>query len=239
MFWRINLKGPLNWQQASNQASHSHRKCDPSSSNYAALCYSSIHPCPSLTFVDGSQNGRVTDDVLPPSIPLRLIAAMRRSAHPVRPPLSSLMKYRLVFVGGKGRSSILSPGWFSDVPVPSHNFTNWVRGGKEKRWVGWLSCSFHCSIAFFGSGGDGEGGKKEEREEEGGCIDQPEEWRGRGGREGGRQEKAVGLINTLRRHGDRVVWWLRHFDSNSDSGHFVKSLTRSSIWTLLAPKISH
>ena len=27
-----------------------------------------VSPCPSLTFVDGSQNGRVTDDVLPPSL---------------------------------------------------------------------------------------------------------------------------------------------------------------------------
>ena len=84
---------------------------------------------------------------------------------------------------------------------PSHNFTNWVRGGKEKRWVGWLSCSFHCSIAFFGSG-DGEGGKKEEREErEDVSINRRNGEEGRGGR----QEKAVGLINTLRRHGDRVV----------------------------------
>ena len=68
---------------------------------------------------------------------------------------------------------------------PSHNFTNWVRGGKEKRWVGWLSCSFHCSIAFFGSGdGDGAGGRQERGE--GGCIDQPEEWRGRKGRKAGK-----------------------------------------------------
>ena len=69
--------------------------------------------------------------------------------------------------------------------------------------VGWLSCSFHCSIAFFGSGGgDGEGGKKEEREErEDVSINRRNGEEGRGGR----QEKAVGLINTLRRHGDRVV----------------------------------
>ena len=117
------------------------------------------------------------------------------------------MKYRLVFVGGNGRKELDSltgtreqAGWFSDVPLPSHNFTNWVRGGKEKRWVGWLSCSFHCSIAFFGSGGDGEGGKKEEREDV--SINRRNGEEGRGGR----QEKAVGLINTLRRHWDRVVF---------------------------------
>ena len=44
-----------------------------------------------------------------------------------------------------------------------------------------------------------EGGKKEEREDV--SINRRNGEEGRGGR----QEKAVGLINTLRRHGDRVV----------------------------------
>ena len=67
-------------------------------------------------------------------------------------------------------------------------------GGKEKRWVGWLSCSFHCSIAFFGSGGgDGEGGKKEEKEErEDVSINRRNGEEGEeGGREGGRKRQSA------------------------------------------------
>ena len=103
-----------------------------------------LSPCPSLTFVDGSQNGRVTDEVLP----LRLIAAMRRPVCPcpVRPPLSSLMKYRLVFVGGKGRrkeldslTGSLEAGWFPDVPLPSVSQFHKLGSGRERKTMGWLA----------------------------------------------------------------------------------------------------
>ena len=145
---------------------------------YATPCLPGGVPAPSLTFVDGSQNGRVTDDVLPP----RLIAAMRRSIGPrlgQSALLSSFMKYRLVFVASVGkeldslpRALARSEHVCSLSDVPSYNFTNWVREKKNDGQTDLLLPSIAVYRLFW----QRRCYKKEESE--GGCIDQPEEWRG-------------------------------------------------------------
>ena len=105
------------------------------------------------------------------------------------------MKYRLVFVGGKGRKKLdsltgsLEAGWFSDVPLPlSLTISQIGFGGRERKTMGWLAeLLLPLQYRLFWQRRRRRGGRQERGEGgEGGCIDQPEEWRGRGG-EGERQ----------------------------------------------------
>ena len=149
---------------------------------------------PSLTFVDGSQNGRVTDDVLPP----RLIAAMRRSIGPrlgQSALLSSFMKYRLVFVASVGkeldslpRALARSEHVCSLSDVPSYNFTNWVREKKNDGQTDLLLPSIAVS-PFLATA------VLQERGERGRMYRSTGGMAGKYVRKPGRQ--AVGLINTL------------------------------------------
>ena len=153
---------------------------------------------PPHAFVAGSQNGRVTDDSLPPGSLSSLPSRPSYRGHEARLSslLSSFMKYGLVFAASGPWASASGAGaaWdkgarfshslargrqvrsFSDVPS-LHLTISQIGYGKKNDGMAELPPSsfhpsFHRSIAFFGSGGAA-------RKRRGGCIDQPEEWRGR------------------------------------------------------------
>ena len=172
-----------------------------------------VSPCPSLSHFRGRQPKREGDGRRPPSIPLRLIAAMRRPVCPcpVRPPLSSLMKYRLVFVGGKGRrkeldslTGSLEAGWFPDVPLPSVSQFHKLGSGRERKTMGWLA-ELLLPLQYRLFWQRRRRGWRAARKRRGRMYRSTGGMARKEGRRGGRQEKAVGLINTLRRHWDRVV----------------------------------